>query len=63
MTDPDEDDPPPPKVMNAFIWVMLALSALCVIAGAVVAFYGPRLFAPAPAAASERLADGPSSAR
>jgi hypothetical protein len=57
------DDEPPPRVMTAMIWVMIALSALCVIAGAVVAVYGPRLFGPAPDASSERLADRPSSAR
>jgi len=62
MSEPPGDEPPP-RVMSALIWVMIALSALCVVAGAVIGFHGPRLFGPAPAASSERLADRPSSAR
>jgi hypothetical protein len=46
MTPPPDpaDDPPPPRVLSAAFWVMMALGALCILAGALVATEGPRLF-------------------
>ena len=42
----DDDDPPPPSLRKGLplaLWLALAFSALCVAAGAAVAWLGPTL--------------------
>jgi|KBSSwiStaDraftv2_1062776.scaffolds.fasta_scaffold02013_18 hypothetical protein len=45
MTGPSDpfDDKPPPKVFGPLVWILLAFSAVCVAAGAAVAWLAPRL--------------------
>ncbi|MBV8682114.1 MAG: hypothetical protein JO111_04520 [Caulobacteraceae bacterium] len=65
--EPEAPDPPEPpqgvRLLTLPFWILMALAAVCVIAGIVVAFAGPSLFPkspasathpPAPLAASER---------
>lgn len=42
--DPDDERPPRP-LMGPTFWIMLALSVVCVLAGAFVAMVLPRLLA------------------
>ncbi len=46
MSDPDPDDYQPRPLMGRMFWVMLALSVVCVGAGAAVAILAPRFLAP-----------------
>jgi hypothetical protein len=44
--DPPEDDAPPPRLFTPAFWVVIALGALFVAAGGVVALFGPQLLPP-----------------
>lgn len=44
MSDPDPDDWQPKPLMGRTFWVMLILGFVCVLAGAAVAAFVPRLF-------------------
>lgn len=57
MSDPQDDDgPPPPVKLDARFWALMIFCAACIVGGLAVAALGPRLFpAPEPAAAG-RLA-------
>lgn len=49
MTDREETpdrDPPPRPLMGPVFWALMALSAVCVAAGAAVALFGPQLLGP-----------------
>ncbi|MBV9511467.1 MAG: hypothetical protein JO303_14425 [Caulobacteraceae bacterium] len=46
-----------PSRLPAVFWVMMAFAAACILSGAVIGFFGPRLFpvhAPAPVHAGAR---------
>ncbi len=43
----DDDEPPPPGI-PPMLWVMLAFSMICVLAGITVARLGPTLFPKTP---------------
>jgi hypothetical protein len=46
VSDPDPDDWQPKPLMGRMFWIMLALSVVCVAAGAAVALLAPRFLAP-----------------